>query len=593
MIGKHLIPVKSWMAVGLLSVSVFAGTPPAALTVDVDKPGVKVSPMLYGIFFEEINRAGDGGLYAELIRNRSLEDADKPEGWTSGTLDRSAPLNGNNPTSLRIDGRTANEGFKGIAVEKGKDYRLTLYARGEGGLAVELAGAQKTIVGLGKEWKKFEATLTPTRTDTHAQLVIAGRAWLDMVSLVPADAVRGMFRRDLFEMLKAMHPAFVRFPGGCFVEGDRLENAVRWKKTVGDIAERPGHWNLWGYRSTDGFGFYEYLVLCEELGPEPLFVVNVGMSHVEQGKQNGPPAEEFVQDALDAIEYANGPVESKWGALRAKAGHPAPFHLKFMEIGNENGGKLYHERYAAFYDAIKAKYPEMTLIANDCGGVPTNRPVEVVDSHAYTSADDMRKMAARYDNADRKGAKVYFGEYAVTLPAGRGNLAVAVAEAAFMTGLERNSDLVRLASYAPLFEHVGYAKWHPNAIVFDGARCYGIPSYYVQALFAANRADVIVPVDLTEAKSLYAVAGKRGATIILKVVNAGSTAQTMQINLRGAGTIAPEAREIVLTSANAGDENAFETPTRVSPREQKIKGVSASFQHEFPAHSVTILQVNP
>jgi hypothetical protein len=272
------------------------------LTVDASGPGVKVSPVLYGIFFEEVNRAGDGGLYAEMIRNRSFEDAEEPEGWTSlegnMALDRTAPLNANNPISLHIDGRVANDGFNGIAVEKGKEYRLSLYARGAGDLDVELAGATQKIIGLGSQWRKFEVKLTPAQTDTHARLVIAGKAWIDMVSLFPGDAMDGLFRRDLFQMLQALKPAFIRFPGGCYIEGDNLANAFRWKETIGDIAERPGHWGFWKYHSSDGLGYYEYLLLCEDLGAEPVFAVNCGMSTSEQQRQSGPPADEYIQDAL-------------------------------------------------------------------------------------------------------------------------------------------------------------------------------------------------------------------------------------------------------------------------------------------------------
>lgn len=483
----------------------------ATLTVEMDKPGIKVSPTLYGIFFEEINRAGDGGLYAEMIQNRSFEDAGKPDAWTalSGTmdLDRTKPLNGHNPTCLRLDGRVANEGFHGIAVRQGKAYRLSLYAQGDGALKVSLEkpdGAvltRETVSGLGHEWKKYEVTLTPSGTEAQARLVVDGKAWIDMVSLFPGDAVHGI-RPDLFRMLSDMKPAFVRFPGGCYVEGARLSEAFRWKKTIGDVSERPGHHNLWGYYSNDGLGYHEYLQLCEDLGSEPLYVINCGMSHEEQsGKRKGPQGaelQEYVQDALDAIEYANGPVTSKWGALRAKAGHAASFGLKFMEIGNENGGPMYHQHYALFHDAIKAKYPDMKLIANDWQGLPKNRPLDIIDSHAYTAPDRMRSMSSRYDGASRTGPKVYFGEYAVTQQAGRGNLQAAVAEAAFMTGLERNSDVVVMSSYAPLFECVGYKRWNPNAILFNAAQAYATPSWHVQALFGRNRADVILPVDVRQ-----------------------------------------------------------------------------------------------
>ncbi len=518
-----------------------AADAPLKVTVNVDQPGVRVSPMLYGIFFEEINRAGDGGIYAEMIQNRSFEDdATEPIAWTllkgQGALDRSLPLNANNPTSLKLTGpfAIANDGFRGGAqkppgdptrledwrrkfdesatglhVERGKKYDLTLYARGAGNLVATLQSrdgkplANARVTGLGPKWKKFTATLEAKASDARARLVLSGNqrgpVWLDMVSMFPRDTWKGHgLRPDLMETIAAIRPSFVRFPGGCYVEGDRLENAFRWKTTIGDIAERPGHWNMWGYRSNDGLGYHEYLQMCEDLGAEPVFVINCGMSHVEQRRQSGPPVEEFVQDALDAIEYANGPVTSKWGALRAKAGHPAPFHLKYMEIGNENGGRLYHQNYAAFHDAIKAKYPDIHLIACDWQGLPRNRPLDIIDSHSYSSPAEFRRMSTRYDRYDRNGPKVYFGEYAVTRECGTGNVQAAVAEAAFMTGLERNSDVVVMSSYAPLLVNPPWKRWNPNAIVFDQSRVYGTPSYWVQTMFGANRPDRVLPVQLEQ-----------------------------------------------------------------------------------------------
>jgi alpha-L-arabinofuranosidase len=500
----------------------------ATLRVRVNEPTVKVSPKLYGIFFEEINHAGDGGLYAELIRNRAFEDAATPEGWSLVTDGGSAgkmapddtqPLNEMTPHSLRLDitsagtGRVgvANSGYWGIAVKKGVAYLLSLYARASAGfrgpLTVSLESASGQVYATGRiegltpEWKRFRAALTANATYPAARLVIAGdkegTVWLDVVSMFPRDTWKRRpngLRPDLAQKLDDLKPAFVRFPGGCFCEGNRLENAFRWKKSIGDIAERPGHWNLWGYRSADGLGYHEYLQMCEDLGAEPLFVINCGMAH-----ENIVPLDqldEWVQDALDAIEYANGPVTSKWGALRAKNGHPAPFHLKYIEVGNENGGPAYEERYARFYDAIKAKYPEMQLVAN----VPVkSRPMDILDEHYYSSPEWFSANARRYDSYRREGPKIYVGEYAVTQNCGQGNLRAALGEAAFMTGMERNADKVVMCSYAPLFVNVHNRAWNPDAICFDSARSYGTPSYYVQKLFSLNRPDVILPVEMETA----------------------------------------------------------------------------------------------
>jgi alpha-L-arabinofuranosidase len=534
---------------------------PARIIIDADRPGIAISPMLYGVFFEEINRAGDGGIYAEMIQNRSFEDADFPVAWSlvqdggaesAMSLDKTHPLNARNPTCLKLEvtkpgwrAGVANEGFKGIPkrptdhpdqwrekrekaaakstsglnIVAGKEYDLSLYDSAGNGARLDvtlekLDGtvlAKGSVTGLGAEWNKFTLALKATASDANARLVISTRqpgvVRLDMVSLIPRDTWKGRpngLRSDLMEKIAAMKPAFVRFPGGCFVEGDRLANAARWKETIGDIAERPGHWNLWGYRSTDGLGMFEYLQMCEDLGAEPLFVVNCGMSHAEQAKSNKnrsvPIDPQYVQDALDAIEYANGPVTSKWGALRAKAGHPAPFNLRLIEIGNENGGPVYNERYALFYDAIKAKYPDMQIIACTWGGrMPANRPLEIVDVHDYNTPQNFCNNSTRYDHYDRNGPKVYFGEYAVARGGcGHGNLRVAVAEAAFMTGLERNSDVVRMSSYAPLLVEPSWQSWNPNAIHFTSSQTFGTPSYYVQAMFGANRPDVNLPVEIRQ-----------------------------------------------------------------------------------------------
>ena len=330
--------------------------------------------------------------------------------------------------------------------------------------------AEHKFSDLTADWKKLECTLTASRTDPGARLVVAttapGTVWLDMVSLFPKDTWQGRpngLRADLMEMLAATKPAFVRFPGGCYVEGDELKNAHRWKDTVGDIAQRPGHWNLWGYRSTDGLGYHEYLQMCEDLHAEPLFVINCGMAHKDHVPmdQMGP----WVQDALDAIEYANGPLDTTWGAA-GPTRPPRAVPFKYLEIGNENGGPLYQERYRLFYDAIKARYPDINLVAD----VRTDqRPTEIVDEHYYSSPEFFIGQASKYDKYDRSGPQVYVGEYAVTQGAGQGNLRAALGEAAFMTGMERNSDHVVMASYAPLFVNVGWRQWNPDAIPFDSA----------------------------------------------------------------------------------------------------------------------------
>ncbi|MFO1490054.1 MAG: alpha-L-arabinofuranosidase C-terminal domain-containing protein [Kiritimatiellia bacterium] len=517
------------------------GAPVAAkVTVAADRPGHRVSPTLWGVFFEDINLSADGGLYAELVRNRSFEDSDEPQHWSLANAPGAAatlrvtceqpwagnPLNTRNKRSLRVDVTTAtpaspaglsNGGYWGIPVRAGEAMNLALALRGanEGGLSLTASLESKEgkvyasapIAAATADWAVRQAVLTPDTTDTDARLVLRaaapGTVWLDLVTLFPAKTWKGRangLRPDLAVMLEDLQPAFLRFPGGCWVEGDTLRESYRWKETIGPLQERRTQWNIWGYWATHGLGYHEYLQLCEDLKAEPLFCINVGMSH----KENVPLDRmgEYVQDALDAIEYANGPASSFWGAQRARNGHPEPFGLKYLEIGNENGGKAYHERWPLFHAAIKARYPEIRLIANEwAGGHPKEPPADLVDEHYYNTPEFFMNMAGHYDSYDRSGPKIFVGEYAVTRNTGEGSLRGAIGEAAFMTGLERNSDIVAMAAYAPLFVHVKHRRWNPDLINFDNTRAFGLPSYFVQHLFAVHRGDVVLPTAVEAASS--------------------------------------------------------------------------------------------
>ncbi len=406
----------------------------ASITVDAKNSGAKISPMLWGIFFEDINHSTDGGIYPEFVRNRSFEDDENPVSWklaqpdggkSEMTIDSSRALNPFNRHSLRVNldssATLVNEGFWGMAVEKGKGYTFRCAARAgdgfKGPIQVILKSkqgnelARTSIEGLGEGWKPITADLTAADTDPKASLAIElqgkGRVWLDMVSVMPKETWKGHgLRPDLCEMIAALKPSFLRFPGGCWVEGDDMAHMYHWKKTVGDISEREPLWNIWQYWATHGLGFHEYLQLSEDLGAEPLFCINVGMSHREVVPldQMG----QWVQDALDAIEYANGPADSVWGSLRAKNGHPAPFSLKYLEIGNENGGPAYAERWTLFHKAIKAKYPKIQLIANHwMGGYPKQPPTDLVDEHYYSDPEFFMREAGKYDGYDRKGPKIF------------------------------------------------------------------------------------------------------------------------------------------------------------------------------------------
>jgi len=359
----------------------------------------------------------------------------------------------------------------------------------------ELAAGQ--LQGFNGNWNYYSVDLTASGSDPKAHLELSssgsGVLYLDMVSLMPDKTWKNHgLRVDLAESLDALHPKFLRFPGGCWVEGDDFAHMNHWKNTVGNIDVRTPLWNIWGYNATQGMGFYEYLQLAEDLGAEPLFCINVGMSHKEHIPMDRMA--QWVQDALDAIEYANGPTNSVWGSMRAAAGHPAPFNLKYMEIGNENGGDIYRERWPLFVHAIHAKYPYIQFVANHwAGGYPHEPMPDIVDEHYYDTPEWFMRNADHYDKYDRTGPKIFVGEYAVTKNCGLGNLRGAIGEAAFMTGLERNSDVVKMASYAPLLVNLNHRAWNPDLINFDSSKWYGLPSYYVQQMFAVNRGDVYLP----------------------------------------------------------------------------------------------------
>jgi len=515
---------------GLLAASVLCAQTAATVSIAADQPGAVVSFNLFGIFFEEINFAGEGGLYAEMVRNRSFYDPANPDYWTlvtQGTaggvlsMDSGKPLNPNRTNSLKLTMQSgvgsvgaANAGFWGMSLQAGAIHSLSFYAAAANGFTGPITAqlesangltvyAAASFTGLTANWQLFSAALEPSGTDTNAQLVLSisqpGTVWLNLVSLFPQATFRNHtngLRADLAEMLAGLQPSFLRFPGGNYIEGADLTGAFRWKKTIGDVAQRPGHANPWGYWSTDGLGYHEYLQLCEDLGMTPLFAINCGLSLGWDGATNNtvPLAQmgPWVQDALDAIEYANGATNTTWGAQRAANGHPAPFNLQYLEIGNENSGPYYDERYALFYSAIKSNYPAMRLICTDAGN---SAPVEIQDQHYYSSAAAFIALATQYDNYSRSGPKIFVGEYAVTAnPGAYDNLSSALGEAAFMTGLERNSDLVLMASYAPLFANVNGRQWQPDLIYYDSARAVlGTPSYYVQQMFSRNRGDTILP----------------------------------------------------------------------------------------------------
>jgi alpha-L-arabinofuranosidase len=633
----------------LAGTSVQAAEPGVTLTVHADKPAHKISPHLYGIFFEDINYGADGGMYAELVQNRSFEfkGVDALFAWSKiergGTVNISVetntPLNASNLHFLRLQIQSvgkgagvANSGFAGIAAKRGEKYLFSVHARAvggfRGGLTARLESADGKLLGscrvgrLSNDWKKLTGAIVSSVTDTNAQLLVlatgTGTVDLDVVSLFPENTWKKRpngLRADLVQMLADMKPSFVRFPGGCIVEGKDLANRYVWKDTIGDIAGRKTNWNRWQdavrikapqYYQSYGLGFFEFFQLCEDIGAEPLPVINCGMSCQYQDKQVVPldQLDPFVQDALDLIEFATGPASSPWGAKRAAMRHPAPFHLKFLAIGNEQWGETYFERYPRFHAAIKAKYPEIQLVSS-AGPSPDGQwfdyawprlkeiPADLVDEHYYKPPQWFFDNTHRYDNYDRKGPKVFAGEYAAHNRNRRNNLEAALAEAAFMTGLERNSDIVTLASYAPLFAKIGSTQWYPDLIWFDNTKVYGSPSYYVQKLFSLNRGDVVLPTELS-ATNLFVAASRdiRTGEVILKVVNPTAEATEMSIKLEGVARVSPTAEATILASAKPSDENSLSEPTKVSPVTTPVKGVAREFRQTFKPYSLTILRLS-
>lgn len=532
------------LLVALLASSLAANAQ-VKINVDAANPGIKVSPNLYGIFFEDINHAADGGLYAELISNRSFEDSDNaiPTWRTSASngasitsqLVSKALLNNAQGKALQITVKAdkaataslINEGFWGINAVQGRTYKLSLFAKGnyKGGLKARLISADgktvyaETTVGsaIGKKWNKYTAELTANANDPKAQFELVfdgkGTVTLDVVSLFPPTFMNrpNGLRPDLAQLLYNIRPKFVRFPGGCYVEGQESpENAFHWEKTIGPIEQRPGHKNVnWRYRTSDGMGFDEYLQLAEDLNAKPLYVVNVGLWH--GGMTPVDSIQPWIDECMNALEYANGPVTSKYGALRAKNGHPEPYNIEYLEIGNENNqpdpalqSDHYYDRFKKFKDAVLAKYPNMHLIGNvvawgdDNPTWDSKESVELLDEHYYRNPAWFAENFNKYDTYNRKGSEIYVGEYAVTQGFGNmGSLDAALGEAVYMMGIENNSDIVTMASYAPIFANLNDRMWAPDMIQFTSDKVFGTPSYYVQNLMANNVGTRVLKVNQT------------------------------------------------------------------------------------------------
>ena len=638
----------------LATLLVASGAAAQSLTVRADRPGAAIAPTMHGIFYEDINFAGDGGLYPERVKNGSFEFTDPLAGWhllpgsqgTLGALGEGA-IHPNNPTHLHVSllrrekrMLLANEGFRGIAVRAGDVFTFSLFARKQDPsdmtITAELRRPDGSIIGsatvgsLGDDWQKLSADLRATDTEADASLVLTINASasldLDIVSLLPKQTYKGHgLRADLMEKLADLKPGFVRFPGGCIVEGRDLTNRYRWKQTVGPIETRKLRENRWNvefanvpkrdYFMSFGLGFFEFFQMSEDLGAAPLPVLNCGMACQFNTCELVPmdQLQPYVQDALDLIEFANGPADTGWGKVRADMGHPEPFGLKYLGIGNEQWGPEYFKRYKVFAGAISAKYPDIELVSStgpspDGGdfdaawaflrSLPAGQ-VSLVDEHYYQSPEWFLDNADRYDDYPRVGPKVFAGEFAAHMPAPRPDArpspwVAALAEAAFMTGLERNADVVRMASYAPLLAHVDATQWTPDLIYFDNLRSYGTPSYEVQKLFGRNRGDAVLPVELKGAPPrVYASASRESdeGEVIVKLVNAADRAVTLDLDVAGLGKVAGGVAEVITASPDA--TNSFDAPQNVAPRQQVLTGAAAKMTVPLPPYTVMVLRLKP
>ncbi|MBP1638916.1 MAG: alpha-L-arabinofuranosidase domain protein [Bacteroidetes bacterium] len=676
------------------------------LTLDFTQPGANVSPMLYGLMTEEINHSYDGGLYAELIRNRIFKDDKvKPEGWSlvqQDTASRaSIKLIAADPDNVPFDERrhaintalttclrltvakggnrvgVANEGFWGIPVKPSTTYKASFYLKGTGSMQFprrpgiprrpqnaappvpvienNTAGPitvtiesndGKTIYATGTItlekstlWKKYEVTLTTAanvKPTTDARFVIStdrtGLYYLNLVSLFPPtynNRPNGN-RIDLMQMMVDMKPKFLRFPGGNFLEGPDFANAFPWKTTLGPIDNRPGHKGSWSYRPTDGMGLYEFLMWCEEMRAEPVLAVYAGYSLNGDHVDAGPLLKPYVEDALDEIEYVIGDKSTYWGAKRAADGHPEPFKLTYVEIGNEDWfdrSNSYDGRFKQFREAIEKKYPQLTCVStitdtqNPDLKVTGKKP-DVMDEHYYRSSWEMFANASQYDKYDRKGSKIFVGEWATREGAPTTNLHAALGDAAWMTGMERNSDLIIMSCYAPLFVNINTAtatapkawQWDSDLIGYNALSAYGSPSYYVQKIFSEYLGNKIVSMTAAHIPTQNPPLSKRDSingtkpapvptvfysatqddktgTIYLKVVNASGKVQPVEINLKGVAKVDKKATLVVIKGAKPEDTNTITEPQKIVPATFAIKGIGTTFSQKLTPYSVNILQI--
>ena len=652
-----------------LAACALAAAETPALQIDAARPGPPVG-LRYGLMTEEINFSYDGGLYGELVRNRAFkEDAKDPVHWSlvqeggaaaSISLDPAQSFNSAIATSLKLTiaeaagkqrAGIANEGFWGIPVRPATRYRASFYAKAspdfKGPITIELVSTEGAAVhataripALTSDWRKYQVVLTTTAKTTPSarnRLVLSaaskGTVWFSMVSLFPPtfnNRPNGN-RQDIMRLLAGFKPAFLRFPGGNYLEGNTIETRFDWKKTIGDIAQRPGHMNdAWRYWSSDGMGLLEFLLWCEDLHMQPVLAVYAGYSLRQQRIKPGADLVPYVTDALDEIEYVIGGPNTVWGARRAKDGHAAPFPLEYVEIGNEDQFDRepgsYEGRFGQFFDAIKAKYPQLKIISSTRA---TGRTPDVLDEHYYRrSEDEMASHSHDYDARPRTGPKVFVGEWATRVGAPTPNMSAALGDSAWMTNMERNSDLVIMSAYAPLFVNVnpGGMQWPTDLIGYDALTSYGSPAFYAQQMFNNYRGDVVLPVaaqDIPTRTWQPPAPGRRGGqpdapavapppppppqevptvfwsatrdtktgTIFLKIVNRAAAPQPLTVEFSGLASVDPKGQAVTLSAASPTDTNSIAEPTKIVPVTSSVDGLGASFTRTFPPYSLTVLQI--
>lgn len=630
------------------------------MVVTVNRPMATVQPEMWGVFFEDINLGADGGIYAELIKNRSFEFAKPLMGWKvvqkpfvegAVTVQNRQDGNPSNPRFLRVQLNNAtkeslsltNEGFRGMGIKKNLGYDFSvLYRTTDANLKlhVELINTKNELIGstvvtagtTGAAWQKLSQHFQSTDTAQKGQCRIwfegTGTIDLDMISLFPEDTWKkraGGMRADMIQLLADMKPGFIRFPGGCIVEGFDLANRYQWKKTIGPIEDRQLIMNRWNiefphrstpdYFQTFGLGFFEYFQLAEDIGAAPLPILNCGMACQFNSAELVPldQLDPYVQDALDLVEFANGDVTTNWGKKRAEMGHPAPFNLTMIGIGNENWGPQYLERLKVFQKAFSTKYPNIKLITSSGTAPDGDRfdllnnelrkmNVDFIDEHYYRSPEWFFSNVRRYDNYPRTGSKVFAGEYAShvdkTNGAQRNNWLAAISEAAFMTGLERNADVVTMASYAPLFSHIDGWQWAPDMIWVDNLRSYGSPTYHVQKMFSLNKGSTVVPLTMNSEvvagqDSLYAssVIDKATNELVIKIVNASKNEQATLLSVEGIKKLGTQGKLTVLQASNLSVVNSFDQPMQVSPKESSISIRNKKVEYNAAPYSFSVLRI--